>query len=378
MPRKSKKRKFKIVFTGGGSGGHIFPIVAVIREMKKIDRDQILSYYYIGPPDALALSYLPKEGVKMRTTLGGKVRRYFSLWNVVDILFKIPISLVLAFFYLFFIGPDLIFSKGGFGSFPTVLWGLLMQVPLFVHESDTVMGKANRFGAKWALEVFTSFPEPKNNQQRHINVGHPIRTSLLEGEQQSARKALGILSNKPVILIVGGSQGAQFINSVVLDVLPSLLEQFEVIHHCGQKNFDEIRTAAKIIVDQKFWQSYHPYPFLDEWETVNAYQAADLIVARAGSGTLFEIAALGKPSIIVPLANSAANHQIKNAYFFKDYGAQVIEENNFTPQFFLKSVQYAFSNPETLKKRGEMAKHFARPQAARIIAEYLISYLFLK
>lgn len=378
MPRKSRKRKFKIVFTGGGSGGHIFPIVAIIREMKKIDRDQRFVYYYIGPRDALALSYLPKEGVKMRTTLGGKIRRYFSLWNVVDILFRIPASLILAFFYLFFISPDLIFSKGGFGSFPAVLWGLLMQTPLFVHESDTVMGKANRFGAKWALEVFTSFPEPKTNQQRHINVGNPIRTSLLEGEKQSARKALGILSNKPVLLILGGSQGAQFINSAVLDVLPQLLEQFELIHHCGQKHFNEIRTAAKITVDRKFWRSYHPYPFLDEWETVNAYQAADLIVARAGSGTLFEIAALGKPSIIVPLTNSASNHQIKNAYVFKDYGAQVIEENNFTPHFFLKSLQHAFSNPETLKNKGEIARRFSRPRAARIIAEYLTSYLLLK
>lgn len=378
MRRRNKKKKFKIVFTGGGSGGHIFPLVAIIRQMKKIDQDNRFVYYYIGPRDALALSYLPKEGVKMLTTLGGKIRRYFSIWNIVDIFFRIPASFILSFFYLFFTSPDLVFSKGGFGSFPTVVWSLLMQIPLFVHESDMVMGKANRFGARWALEVFTSFPSSKDSQKRYINVGNPIRTNILEGEKEVSRKALGILSNKPVILILGGSQGAQQINSVVLEVLQPLLEQFEVIHHCGQKHFDQIRTMAKIAVDQKFWRSYHPYPFLEEWETINAYQAADLIIARAGSGTIFEIAALGKPSIIIPLANSAANHQIKNAYVFQDYGAQVIEENNFTPHFFLKSVQNTFNNPEAMKRRGEAAHKFSRPRSARIIAEYLVSYLLLK
>lgn len=378
MLRKNKKKKFKIVFTGGGSGGHIFPLVAIIRQMKKLDRDNQFIYYYIGPRDALALSYLPREGVKMMTTLGGKIRRYFSLWNIVDIFFRIPVSFILSFFYLFFISPDLVFSKGGFGSFPTVVWSLLLQIPLFVHESDMVMGKANSFGAKWALEVFTSFPSSKDNQKRYINVGNPIRTDILEGEKEASRKALGILSNKPVILILGGSQGAQKINTVVLEVLQPLLEQFEVIHHCGHKYFDQIRTTAQIAVDPKFWRSYHPYPFLEEWETINAYQAADLIVARAGSGTIFEIAALGKPSIIIPLANSAANHQIKNAYAFQNYGAQVIEENNFTPHFFLKSVQNTFNNPEAMKKRGEAARKFGRPRSARIIAEYLASYLLLK
>lgn len=378
MAQRNKKRKRKILFTGGGSGGHIFPIIAIIREIKKLDKENNFLFYYIGPRDYLAVNFLSKEGVKMKFTLGGKIRRYFSWLNFVDILFKIPISFILTFFYLFFISPDLVFSKGGYGSFPTVFWSLLLQTPLFIHESDTVMGKANRFGARWALEVFNSFPEPKDNQNRYINVGNPIRIDLLRGEKQAARKALGILSNKPVIFILGGSQGAKKINSSVLDVLQPLLEQFEVIHHCGQEDFEEIRIAAKIAVDDKFWRSYHPYPFLGEWETSNAYHAADLVVSRAGAGTIFEIASFGKPSIIIPLANSAANHQVKNAYAFAPYGAQVIEENNFTPHFFLKSVQHAFSDLDSLKKRGEAALLFSRPRAARVIAEYITSYLTLK
>lgn len=378
MSQKNKKKKFKIVFTGGGSGGHIFPILAIMQEMKKIDKSKDVTFYYIGPRDDLALDLFPKEGVKTKFTLGGKIRRYFSWRNFIDIFFKIPISFVISFFYLFFISPDLVFCKGGYGAFPAVFWSLLLQIPIFVHESDTVMGKTNRFAAKWALEIFTSFPENKENRKRFLNVGNPIRIDLLKQDKQSARKALGILSNKPIIFIYGGSQGAKSINNTVLDVIQPLLEQFEVIHHCGRANFEEIRIAAKIAVDNKFWNFYHPYPFLNEWEVGNAYQASDLIIARAGSGTIFEIASFGKPSILIPLAKSAGNHQVKNAYVFAPYGAQVIEENNFTPHFFLKSVQYAFSDLESLKKRGEAAWSFARPRAARVIAEYIINYLSLK
>jgi UDP-N-acetylglucosamine--N-acetylmuramyl-(pentapeptide) pyrophosphoryl-undecaprenol N-acetylglucosamine transferase len=378
MARKNKKRKFKILFTGGGSGGHIFPLVAIIREIKRIDKDNNFTLYYSGPRESLAMNYLAKEGVKMRFTLGGKIRPYFSWLNFIDILVRIPISFFLSFFYIFFISPDAVFSKGGYGSFPLVFWSTLFQSPLFVHESDSVMGRANRFGARWALEVFTSFPEPKTNESHHINVGNPIRIDLLPGDKQSARKALGILSSKPVIFIVGGSQGARSINDSTVDVLQPLLEQFEVIHQCGEKNFNEVRLTAKIAIEDRFWQSYHPYPFLDDWETSNAYHAADLVVSRAGAGTIFEIAAFGKPSIIVPMAKSASDHQIKNAYIFEPYGAQVIEENNFTPQFFLKSVQHAFDEKDSLKRRGEAALLFSRPRSARVIAEYIMSYLTLK
>ncbi len=376
MIQKNKKKKIKVVFTGGGSGGHIFPIIAIIREIKKIDRESLFSFYYIGPRENLAM-LLPKEGVKTKFTLGGKIRRYFSWRNFIDVLFRIPISFVLSFFYLFFISPDLVFSKGGYGSFPTVVWSLMLQAPLFVHESDSVMGRANKFGARWALEVFTSFPKERENQGKYIAVGNPIREELLSRDPAEARRTLGILSNKPVIFILGGSQGSRVINNAVVDVLQPLLEQFEVIHHCGP-DFREIRIATKISVDEKFSKSYHPYEFLNDWEIGNAYQSADLVVSRAGAGSIFEIAAFGKPSILVPLANSAANHQIKNAYAFALYGSQVIEENNFTPHFFLKSIQHAFSDRESLQKRGEAARIFGRPRAARIIAEYIFSYLTLK
>jgi len=261
MIQKHKKKQFKIVFTGGGSGGHIFPIIAVIQEIKRLDKNNSFKFYYIGPRDNLAADLLPREGVTVRFTLGGKIRRYFSWRNFTDIIFNIPASFFISFFYLFFISPDLVFCKGGYGAFSTVFWSLLLQTPIFVHESDTVMGKTNRFAARWALEVFNSFPEEKDNQKRYLNVGNPIRMGLLKQEKEGSRKALGILSSKPVIFISGGSQGAKIINNNTLDVLQPLLEQFEVIHQCGLANFEEIRIAAKIYL--RYWQkAYYSYTII--------------------------------------------------------------------------------------------------------------------
>ena len=162
-------------------------------------------------------------------------------------------------------------------------------------------------------------------------------------------------------------------------ILPEFLNEFELIHQTGKDNFEEVKAESEVVIDKELSKYYHPYPFLNEDELANAYFSADLIISRAGAGSIFEIAAMGKPSILIPLANSAQNHQVKNAYVYAEHGsAMIIEEANFTPHFFLERVKYLFDNPDKMDNMALKAKEFSTPESAKIIAEYLVSYLTQK
>jgi UDP-N-acetylglucosamine--N-acetylmuramyl-(pentapeptide) pyrophosphoryl-undecaprenol N-acetylglucosamine transferase len=288
--------------------------------------------------------------------------------------------MIQAFFLIFFLAPDLIFSKGGYGSFPVVILGWILDVPIFIHESDISPGFTNKFLSRFALEIFVSFLRTEYfPPKKMILVGNPIRREILEGSKEEAKRIFNLTQEKPVILILGGSQGAQRINDVILEILPEILRDFELIHQSGEKNFEEVEAEARTVLPKELKKYYHIFPFLKEIEIKHAYKICDLIVARAGSGTIFEISALGKPSILIPLPEAAQNHQLKNAYCFARIGAAiVIEEANFTPHFFLEKVKYLLSQPEQLKEMGERAQQFSRPRAAKIISEYIVDYLTFK
>ncbi len=369
----------KILFTGGGTAGHLLPIIAVCREIRRIYQDKI-QFFYLGPRDEFSQILLSQEGIKVKHVLAGKIRRYFN-WktffqNLID-LFKIPIGLLEAFFYIFFLAPDLIFSKGGFGSIPPVMAGWILRVPIFLHESDISPGLANRFLSKFALKIFVSFPRTEYFEpSKMILVGNPIRKEILEGSKEAAKNLFKLSSQKPVILILGGSQGAQRINDKILEILPELLKNFELIHQSGERNFKEVKAEAEAILPKELASFYHLFPFLKEEELKQAYAACDLIVSRAGSGSIFEIAAIGKPSILIPLPEAAQNHQTKNAYAYAENKATIVlEEVNFTPHFFLEKLKFLFSYPGELEKMGKAAQEFSKPMAAKIIAKYLLNYL---
>ena len=367
----------KIVFAGGGTGGHLFPIIAVAREIKKIYAGTDLKLYYIGPKEnSYGLSLLEQEGVVLKTITTGKFRRYFSLQNFIDI-FKVPVGILQALFHLFFLAPDTIFSKGGYGSFPTVFAGWLLGVPIFLHESDVVPGLASKIESKWALEIFTSFPNTEYfPKKRMIQVGNPVRDNIMNGDRKEAKKIFGLQDDKALILIMGGSQGSKKINEVILDVLIDLLKNFEVIHQIGENQYKEVSTEAKALLEEDLKKYYHPFPFLNEYQLRNALFACDLVVSRAGAGAIFEIAATGKPAILIPLSSSAGNHQSKNAYqFAKSGAAEILEEENFKPHFFLEKINYLFSRKDVLRQMAESSLNFSRPKSAQIIANYIIEYL---
>ena len=378
----------KILFTGGGTGGHIFPIIAVAREMRKIQfsssaKDmESLNFFYLGPKDDFAEILLSQEEIRVKSILAGKLRRYVTfsslLQNFVDLLFKTPIGFFQAFSHIFFTSPDFIFSKGGYGSLPAVFAGRILGIPIFLHESDSAPGLANRILSRSASIIFTSFPKTANfPASKTILVGNPIRREILDGSVEEAQRIFSTKRNKPLILILGGSQGAQRINDVILDIFSELLNNFEVIHQCGEQNFKGVRAESNIIMNKEQEPRYHLYPFLREEELKHALKACDLIISRAGSSSIFEIAAVGKPSILIPLPEAAQNHQAKNSLIYAQGGAALlIEEANLTHNFFLGKLKYLFSNPGELERMGELALKFSKPDAARIIAQDIIGYLF--
>jgi len=369
----------RILFTGGGTGGHVFPIVAIARELRRIYPKNDLQFYYMGPKDEFGLILLSEEDFIITKIVSGKVRRYFSWENFVDILFKIPFGMVQSLFMFFVIWPDLVFSKGGSGSISVTIPARFLMRPVFLHESDVVPGLSNQATAKWAKKTFVSFPKTEYfNAEKTTLVGNPIRKEILDGSKETAVSLFSLTLTRPIILIMGGSQGAETINDFTLAILNDLLKEYEIIHITGPLNVKEVSAEAQVVVDKDLDKYYHPIGFLDEAKIKHAYKAADLIISRSGAGSIFEIAAVGKPSILIPLPSSAGDHQSKNAYVYAETGAAiVIEQENLTQHFFLDELKLLFIHPEKLEQMRQSALAFAKPTAARAIAREILEFLML-
>ena len=221
----------KILFTGGGTGGHLLPIIAVARELKRSYPGPDMELFYMGPENKFGDVLLAQEGISTFKVKAGKMRRYFTpaafLANIRDMFFVTPLGVLKAFKILFSLSPDLIFSKGGYGAIPATVASRLLGIPLFLHESDIVPGKANRSAEKFALEIFTSFPFTKFfPPHKVLLVGNPIRSRLLSGSRQEATQIFQLVGDKPVLLVMGGSQGASRINDMLLTILDQALQNF--------------------------------------------------------------------------------------------------------------------------------------------------------
>jgi UDP-N-acetylglucosamine--N-acetylmuramyl-(pentapeptide) pyrophosphoryl-undecaprenol N-acetylglucosamine transferase len=333
----------------------------------------------MGPKDEFGLLLLSQEDFIIKTIISGKIRRYFSWKNFVDILFKIPFGIIQSFFLLLFIRPNLIFSKGGSGSIAVTYSARFLGIPVFLHESDVVPGLSNQITSKWAKKIFISFPKTEYfDPERTILTGNPIRKEITEGDKEKAVEIFGLTLSKPILLVIGGSQGAEAINDFILLILNELLKTYEIIHVTGTKNLKEDIAEAQVIEDKDEDKYYHPVGFLDEEKTKHAYKAADLIISRSGSGSIFEIAANGKPSILIPLPSAAGDHQSKNAYTYAESGAaQVIEQGNLTHSYFMENLQLLFLHPEKLEEMKQAALVFAKPLAARALAREILEFLML-
>ncbi|MDD4990154.1 MAG: UDP-N-acetylglucosamine--N-acetylmuramyl-(pentapeptide) pyrophosphoryl-undecaprenol N-acetylglucosamine transferase [Candidatus Pacebacteria bacterium] len=366
----------KIVFTGGGTAGHIFPIVAIVRELRNIYPGADLKIYYAGPKDKHGEVLLSQESVKVKNIVCGKIRRYFSFKNITDVL-KVPIGIIQSIFWLFFVAPDVVFSKGGYGSFPMAFAAGFLRVPFILQESDISPGLASKITSKWALEVFTSFPDTEYfPKDKTTCLGNPIRLSLLNGSKDEAKNIFDLHEKRPLLLILGGSSGSQTINQLILEILQDLLNTFEIIHQTGIANQKQVQAEAEVVINKESKKYYHPFAFLNEKQLRHALAACNLAISRAGAGAIFEITASNKPMILIPLMGSAQDHQVKNAYKVAEYGAgEVIEEQNLKPHLFMQRLKALFTEPEILLTMSQNSKNFSRPKATTIIASYLNEYL---
>ncbi|MDP3710455.1 MAG: UDP-N-acetylglucosamine--N-acetylmuramyl-(pentapeptide) pyrophosphoryl-undecaprenol N-acetylglucosamine transferase [bacterium] len=366
----------RILLAGGGTGGHFFPLIALAREIRVIAEKNLivdLDLYYLGALDQEKSQTLKKEGLIEIKVLTGKWRRYFSLENFLDI-FKFFLGILQSLWHFFVIMPDVVFSKGGYGALPAVIGAVIFRIPLMVHESDAIPGKVNQWSARFADKVGVAFAGAADffPKEKTALVGIPLRKKLLSGSPVSAKENLNITSGLPVLGFVGGSQGAQKINDALLGILKELAGEFEIIHQCGEKNLSDVKSEAEVILNPDLKNHYHLFGFMNEEEIRDFYAAADLIISRASS-SIMEIAASGKPSILIPLSGAAQDHQRKNAYEYSRVGAcLIVEETNLTPHVLLRDITKLISDKEKIKQMSDAAKNFARLDSAEIIAREIL------
>lgn len=367
----------KIIFTGGGSGGHFYPIIAIAQEIRNIvKRDKLIEpqLYFLAPhPYSKGLLY--DNDIVYKRIYAGKQRTYASPQNIID-KFKTLIGIVKAIWTVFWIFPDVVFSKGGFGSFPVTVAARILRIPVIVHESDSAPGRANAWAATFAEKIAVSYADAGQYFKRKEHIawtGNPIREEIRLKATEGGYEFLDLDSNLKTILVLGGSLGAKHINDAIIDVLPELLDKYQVVHQTGKANYDEVSKTARVVAPEEHLQArYKPFPYLNDVAMRMSAGIADLIITRAGS-TLFEVANWGVPAIVIPITESNADHQRKNAFAYARAGAGVvIEENNLTPTVLKQEITRILEDPIVARDMVEGAKHFAKPDAARVLAEAII------
>ena len=370
----------KIVFTGGGTGGHFYPIIAVAEAVRDIAAERHLiapRLYYIAPTpydeDALfanEISYIPCKA--------GKMRRYASIQNVFDLFVTLwgTVGCVMTLFRLY---PDVVFSKGGFASVPVVLAAHVLRIPIIIHESDAKPGRANLLGAKFAKRIGIAFDNaiqyfPEKTRAKIARTGIPLRKALSRLDPANAVAALKLDPSVPTVLILGGSSGSQAINETVLGALESLVGSVNVIHQTGRDNFTDVERSASVIIgNSPHKDRYHAYPFLNIESLRQAASAAHVVVSRAGATAIAEIALWRRPSILIPIPESISHDQRTNAYAYARTGASsVLEQANMTPHILASEITRIAQSPEVARAMIEKTSIFGNENAARIIAEELL------
>lgn len=369
----------RIVLTGGLSGGHTYPLIAVARALRTLSQGvSTLELRFIGTRGPFEEEAMQTESISTRYIWSAKWRRYFSFQNFIDC-FKFPISFLQALWHLFVFMPDAVFSKGGAASVPVVFAARLYRIPVMLHDSDAVAGRANRIVGKYATRVAIAYEHARQffAPEKTVLTGNPIRSELLEGNAERGREALRFFPDRPVLLVLGGSLGAKRLNEAVLAILPELLSHhIQVIHITGSTHIDDCIHRAGVLGIKAGTDGYVPLAFVDAASLADYYALATLILSRAGAGIITEIAAVKRPAILVPLTSAANDEQRLNAYEIAQYGgALVIEEQNLGPHMLTQHILELLSQPDTCAHLVAGMQRFYHPEAAETIARGIISML---
>ncbi len=353
-----------ICFTGGGTAGHVAPGCAVIEILReKTDYD----FIWIGSKAEIDREIPERFGIKYKAVPSGKFRRYISIKNFFD-LFRIFAGFISSFFFLAARKPCLVFSKGGYVSFPPLLAAKILRIPVISHESDLVPGLATRLNAPLSKAIITSYPEsiihfPEKYQQKTVSLGNPIRREFFKYDPDFLENKFGIIFNRPVILVVGGSLGAMQLNDLVSATIKKLVSDYIVIHQCG-RNYKPYFNHENYICSPYFGAEYP-----------HILNSADIVVSRAGASSLWEITALRKPAVIIPLGSAASRgDQLYNAEYFRKKNAVIVMKNP-GPADFYKTLTDTLSDNRKLKKLSDNLAGIALGNPAEKISNYIINFL---
>lgn len=329
----------KIILTGGGTSGHITPNIALLPRLKSLGYE----IHYIGTKTGIESQLISREGIPYHAINAGKLRRYLDLKNFSDIL-KIGQGFFQALKIIRQIRPNIVFSKGGFVSCPVVWAAWLNKIPVIIHESDITPGLANQLSMPFATRICFTFPETAKylTGNKGVLTGIPVRENLFSGNRALGKELCAFTKNKPVIMVIGGSQGSETLNKITRVTLDTLLSDFQVCHLCGKGGIDPSLNNTN---------GYKQFEYVNE-ELPNLFALADLIISRSGATSLFEILALKKPNLLIPLSKQASRgDQILNARSFEKQGfSRVLMEEDLNEKSFIENINLLNKNQASFIK----------------------------
>ncbi|HEX9132288.1 MAG TPA: undecaprenyldiphospho-muramoylpentapeptide beta-N-acetylglucosaminyltransferase [Ktedonobacteraceae bacterium] len=367
----------KVLVSGGGSGGHIYPALAIATQLREEYRAEIL---FLGSDDGLETEIVPAAGFRFAAIKAGKLRRYVS-WQTIAGIMRVPLGMIQAINIVGKFRPGVVFTSGGYVAVPAGLAARFNRVPLLMHQQDVPPNLSNRLVAPLATRISVAFADSLAYfpARKALQLGNPIRQAMLDVRQmspQEARQELGFEEHTPLLLVTGGSQGARHLNRVVSEALPDLLAHFQVLQISGKELYNETCELSNSVLadlDEVLRKRYRLVAYLNE-EMPLALQAADLVLCRSGASTLSELAVLGKPSILVPLPPAiGSSPQEANAEMFKrKAAAEVIKDSDLKPQVLVEQVKRSLSSSTLLEAMAQAARSLAKPQATQEIAAEIV------
>ena len=351
--------KKKIVFTGGGTAGHVTPNIALFPFLEKEGYES----YYIGSYNGIEKRLIEDFNVPYYGISTGKLRRYFDLKNFSDP-FRVIKGYAQALKILKELKPDIVFSKGGFVSVPVIRAAAALKIPCIIHESDMTPGLANKLCIPVATKVCCNFPETTKYvpSGKAILTGSPIRSELTTGSKLAALELCGFTANKPVVMIIGGSQGASSVNVMVREALPKLLEDFQVVHICGKDKVDNLMLTVP---------GYKQFEYLKS-DLKDVFAMADVVVSRAGANAICELLALKKPNLLIPLQVGSRGDQILNAKSFEEQGFSMVVREDFTDcDILTEKIYELYENRQMyIDKMSESGQMNSIETIVNLIKEY--------
>jgi UDP-N-acetylglucosamine--N-acetylmuramyl-(pentapeptide) pyrophosphoryl-undecaprenol N-acetylglucosamine transferase len=373
----------RVLVSGGGTGGHIYPALAVATQLYTEYGAEIL---FLGSDDGLEAELVPAAGFRLATVRAGKLRRYIS-WQTVTGILRVPVGMLQAINIVRAFRPHVVFTSGGYVAVPAGLAARLNGVPLLMHQQDVPPNLSNRVVAPLATRISVVFADSIAYFPAHktLQLGNPLRQAMLDVRQvpvQEARATLGFEKDIPLLLVTGGSQGARYLNQVVCQALPELLDYCQVLQISGKELYNETHELSESMLanqDEATRKRYRLVAYLNA-EMPMALQAADLVLCRSGASTLSELAALGKPSILVPLppAIGSSPQEANAAMFGRKQAAEVIKDIDLKPEVLVERIKYAITSDTLIESMKNAAHSFAKLQATQEIAAEIVKLAKVK